>query len=84
MCEPVSISMGVLAVAGAVTSIIGSNTQRQQQKGYQTKLQIANQNQMALNSDIGSKELPPPALPADYREALPIVAPFSTLEKMPC
>ena len=31
---------------------------------------------IALNSNIGSKELPPLALPEDYREALPIVAPL--------
>lgn len=46
--------MGVLAVAGAVTSIIGQNQQRQDQKGYRNKLVQANQAQMDENRSIAT------------------------------
>ena len=37
MCEPVSIAMGTMAVAGATTNIIGQNTTRQMNKGYENQ-----------------------------------------------
>lgn len=37
MCEPVSITMGVLAVGGAVASIAGQNQQRQMAKGFENQ-----------------------------------------------
>lgn len=55
MCEPVSITLGVLAVASAATSIIGQNTQRQAQKGYQNKLVEANKAQMEANRSIATR-----------------------------
>lgn len=37
MCEPVSITLGVMAVAGAASTIAGQNTQRQMAKGLENQ-----------------------------------------------
>lgn len=54
VCEPVSLTLGALAVATAVTGIIGQNQKRQDQKGYQNQLTQANQSQMDENRSIAT------------------------------
>lgn len=48
-CEPVSIALGVMAVGGAATSIIGQNTARQAAKGQENQKRIAQEDLMKEN-----------------------------------
>jgi hypothetical protein len=41
MCEPVTITMGVMAAAGAATSIMGQQQQRQANKGMENQKKLA-------------------------------------------
>lgn len=49
MCEPVSITMGVMAAGAAVTSIVGANNARQAAKGTEENRRKSVESQIAEN-----------------------------------
>jgi hypothetical protein len=57
MCDPVSLSVAVIAVsvASAGLSVYGQQQQQKAQVAYQNKLQAANQQQMEQNRDLATR-----------------------------